>query len=155
MARSERGIEIRKNAAIMWEETNREKRNEQRLQSYYRHRSKRRLERRTDYAKDPHKYRRWQLWSTYRLTPERYQELFDKQNGCCPCGHVFHIGSRNRMGACVDHDHKCCPGNKSCGRCVRGLLCRNCNRALGLLKDSPELLKNLAAWLEVMPSQEL
>jgi hypothetical protein len=37
----------------------------------------------------------------------------------------------------VDHDHACCPGGKSCGKCVRGLLCEWCNRILGLALDDP------------------
>lgn len=40
----------------------------------------------------------------------------------------------------VDHDHN--PGN------VRGLLCHNCNRALGLLNDSKETIENCLSYLE-------
>lgn len=48
----------------------------------------------------------------------------------------------------VDHDHSCCPGNKSCGLCVRGLLCQRCNLFIGQAKDSPELLRLAASYLE-------
>lgn len=35
---------------------------------------------------------------------------------------------------CVDHDHSCCSGRgKTCGKCVRGILCENCNMIEGLL----------------------
>lgn len=47
----------------------------------------------------------------------------------------------------VDHDHGCCPGVASCGRCVRGLLCGTCNSMLGLGHDNPEVLENAAAYL--------
>jgi hypothetical protein len=36
----------------------------------------------------------------------------------------------------VDHDHACCPGRKSCGKCVRGLLCIRCNVKLDILEDT-------------------
>ncbi len=47
----------------------------------------------------------------------------------------------------IDHDHACCPGSYSCGSCVRGLLCWACNVALGIVKDDPDVLKGLLAYL--------
>lgn len=47
----------------------------------------------------------------------------------------------------VDHDHGCCPSDQSCGRCVRGYLCRTCNRAEGFLR-TPERARQLADYME-------
>ena len=58
------------------------------------------------------------------MTREDYLLLAEKQNNkCAACG-----GPPNRMSFCVDHDHET-------GR-IRGLLCTNCNLALGNVKDN-------------------
>lgn len=39
-----------------------------------------------------------------------------------------------RRGGDIDHDHQCCNRNGvNCGRCVRGILCRQCNFGIGCL----------------------
>lgn len=60
-------------------------------------------------------------------------------DGCRICG--------TREGLVCDHDHDCCPGKRSCGRCVRGALCGPCNRAIGLMQDDPDRLIAAAAYL--------
>lgn len=54
----------------------------------------------------------------------------------------------------VDHDHSCCPrtpgGSRSCGKCVRGWLCRNCNVALGLLYEDSARIHGLAAYASAL-----
>ena len=48
----------------------------------------------------------------------------------------------------IDHDHKCCPhSGKSCGQCVRGLLCASCNHGLGNFQDDPYLLLEAVKYL--------
>lgn len=54
----------------------------------------------------------------------------------------------------VDHDHSCCPDKaygKTCGECVRGYLCNNCNTVLGVAKDSIESLESMIAYLQSYP----
>ena len=35
----------------------------------------------------------------------------------------------------IDHDHSCCSGSYSCGKCVRGILCYPCNNFLSVYED--------------------
>lgn len=71
---------------------------------------------------------RWNaLWSRYRLRPQDWKRLWEEQEGLCAvCKAVSPVA--------VDHDHKCCPGRNSCGKCVRSLLCSRCNILLGYLE---------------------
>jgi hypothetical protein len=83
------------------------------------------------------------------ITLERYQQMLEDQNHrCAICREletVLHKGIHRRLS--IDHDHACCPGRKSCGKCVRMLLCARCNSGLGYFYDNPELLQNAATYL--------
>lgn len=88
--------------------------------------------------------REWNMRTTYGITSAQYGELLALQGGgCAICGSP--PGARMLA---VDHDHGCCPGKKSCGRCLRGLLCSRCNLALGKVRDSKQLLRNAIDYLD-------
>ena len=77
------------------------------------------------------------LRNKYGITVEIWEAMYDGQLGRCalcltPLAEVTKI--------CVDHDH-------ATGR-VRGLLCINCNHGLGKFKDSPEILRRAAAYVD-------
>jgi hypothetical protein len=69
----------------------------------------------------------------YHLTVDGYNFLLEKQYGVCA---VCYLPPAPGKFLKVDHDHSCCPGEKSCGKCIRGLLCSNCNSGLGMFKDN-------------------
>jgi hypothetical protein len=55
----------------------------------------------------------------------------------------------------ADHDHRCCEKQvkataKTCGECIRGLLCFRCNTALGYIEKYGGLAK---AYLDRPPVQ--
>ncbi len=88
-----------------------------------------------------HAYWERNLKRNYRMTPDRFNALWHQQEGKCLICTVDMLprGRKNRSVA-VDHNH-------ATGE-IRGLLCRCCNRAIGLLQDSPEILRSAADYLQ-------
>src|SRR5437879_6504440 len=81
-------------------------------------------------------------YKKYGLTPRDYDALSQAQGGvCASCGNGerSHFRGETRKLA-IDHCHQS-------GK-VRGLLCGNCNRALGLLHEDPEKIKALLRYVE-------
>lgn len=78
-------------------------------------------------------------WRTrYGLTPEQSVALVADAR-CWICDRDlswrFHPMSGKQRQVHVDHDHRCCDGEKSCGECVRGLACQRCNQRLGHMES--------------------
>lgn len=83
--------------------------------------------------------RKYQLRDKYGITEEDYDKMFLEQQGkCAICESTEQTGKWQRFG--VDHCHKT-------GK-VRALLCNECNRGIGLLKDNADLLRKAANYLE-------
>ena len=66
------------------------------------------------------------LKQSYNVAPS-----FLDGKACAICGTTEFPG----RGPHIDHDHECCPGKRSCGKCVRSVLCCNCNSGMGFFKD--------------------
>lgn len=72
----------------------------------------------------------------FGITEARFNQMLEAQGYACGiCREPFRPGQR----VCIDHDHRCCsvpPSGlaRSCGKCVRGLLCVRCNTWLGWLE---------------------
>lgn len=99
--------------------------------------------------RNPDRHRANIRWSIYRID---FEGLWLAQGGeCAACGKPMLKESKKLDSVCVDHDKSCCPGNKSCGKCVRGLIHWGCNMALGYAEDDPELLRKAIAYLRSFP----
>jgi len=142
-----------------WQKLNPERRREIYRRWYYRHREeflpKKNAARREKHklltAEEKNKkamaYREWRSrngrhiqqrrLARYDLTIEQFESLLKEQGGACAICRSTKFGPKNWH---VDHDHKT-------GR-VRGLLCHNCNLAIGLMKDNPKQLHEAAHYLE-------
>lgn len=83
----------------------------------------------------------WNAWKSYRVPPLDWWAMraYDQCDVC--------EDSMNGDKPFIDHNHNCCPGDKSCGTCVRGLLCRGCNTAEGHLSGDAEKAMKLAAFI--------
>lgn len=90
------------------------------------------------------------LKSTYNLSLERFEAMRAAQGDVCAvCGQPETAVIKGApLLLSVDHDHSCCPGKKSCGKCIRGLLCFRCNAVMGNLNDDPALLRAMLVYLD-------
>ena len=93
---------------------------------------------------DPYKNRNWKLKRNYNISQEDYDKIYEKQGGKCAICEENDTGMYNQHGKieyfCVDHNHK--TGE------IRGLLCSNCNTAIGLLKHDPAILAKAIKYIE-------
>jgi hypothetical protein len=81
---------------------------------------------------------KWNRKKSYNFPPELFEARFDEQNKSCAICKSPNAGGRGAFHA--DHNHET---NQP-----RGVLCHNCNVALGNFKDNPELLKTAIEYLE-------
>ena len=73
----------------------------------------------------------------HNITVEEFWTLYEEQDGTCPiCDKAV-----NAEDSAIDHNHE--TGD------VRGILHKSCNRALGLLGDSPDTLERAAEYLRI------
>lgn len=102
-------------------------------------------------AKDDPEFHRRVVLSRYGLTLESFAVLLAGQDGVCAiCGTSEPGGRYNQWH--IDHDQNCCPTPRGkhgcCGRCIRGLLCSECNIGLGKFQDVPARLRAAAQYVE-------
>jgi hypothetical protein len=79
-------------------------------------------------------YARWHIKDTYGLTPDEVDDMLHKQRGLCK------LCRKPMKRINVDHCHKT--------GCIRGLVCRNCNFAIGCFNDDPALMRRAARHVE-------
>lgn len=83
------------------------------------------------YTREQHQARA--LWSRYRMRPEQYTAMLVQQGGVCAICRLAPVPGGRALA--VDHDHTCCPGPRTCGECVRELLCIRCNTFVAAFED--------------------
>jgi hypothetical protein len=89
----------------------------------------------------------------YNISYGQYEQMRTAQNHHCALWPACTNGLADGSGfGFIDHDHDCCaatPGAAawSCGKCIRGILCRQCNTLLGQARDNPAILQAAIAYL--------
>lgn len=104
---------------------------------------KRTAQKRLRRINNPDFYKAQMLKRFHGITLLDYKKMLEEQNGLCAiCGKEEtrrDFRYNNLIDLAVDHDHKT-------GK-VRGLLCSNCNKAIGVFQDNTELLQSAINYL--------
>lgn len=88
---------------------------------------------------DRNYYRGYVYKKRYGITLEEYNSLMKQQNQCCAICHVpFSLISSKNIH--LDHSHS--------SGVVRGILCNDCNLAIGRAKDDTKILRSMIEYLE-------
>lgn len=105
---------------------------------FYQCRDCKRTREREKYRSNPKESLRIRRNYRYKISQRQYDILWVAQDGCCAICKTDEEDLTRDFA--VDHNH-------TTGK-IRGLLCLNCNTALGLLKENPELFKAAVEYLE-------
>lgn len=88
-----------------------------------------------------------QFQRSYGITWADRDAMLAEQGGVCAnpgCA----TPDPGKRGWHVDHDHACCPERaRSCGKCIRGILCGDCNVMLGNARDDADVLAGAIEYL--------
>jgi hypothetical protein len=95
---------------------------------------------------NPDKVTDGQLRKTFGIGLDEFNAMLARQGGACAICGSDDPGHRNARRLYVDHCHD--------SGAIRGLLCNNCNRGLGFLRDSPDLVRIAADYLDAKGWQE-
>ena len=86
---------------------------------------------------NPEQAKNTHLKSLYGISSEEYNTLLEKQSGVCAiCLTPF----KSTRSTHLDHCHT--------SKKIRGILCANCNRGIGMLKESLQTLENAIHYLK-------
>lgn len=94
------------------------------------------LHRQRTYPKYIANFRKHDLKRKFNISLSEYEHIASTQNNLCAI-----CGSVDEIRLAVDHCHNT--------GIIRGLLCRRCNLALGLVKDSVQTLKSMIEYLNL------
>lgn len=67
----------------------------------------------------------------YGISQEQYENMLEAQGHRCA---VCKVPFSDVVKPKIDHDHNCCPGKVTCGKCTRGILCSACIAFAGLIE---------------------
>ena len=88
------------------------------------------------------------LLRAFGRTIDQYAEKLKAQDWKCAICRSPNPGGYQNRSFHFDHDRSCCPGKKTCGKCIRDLLCSDCNTTLGLVKDNRQVLLAMIEYLK-------
>ena len=80
-------------------------------------------------------------WKIHKLRYPELKQMFEDQDyKCTICKNEVTLDENKKTRGVVDHCHT--------SQKIRSILCQNCNRSLGLMKENIESLKNMINYIE-------